>query len=291
MNAYRGRFAPSPTGALHLGAARTALLAWRRARQEQGSFILRVDDLDSARVRKGSLDGLLEELRWLGLAWDEGPDVGGPCGPYIQSRRLDRYGAAFEALRSAGRLYACTCTRSEIAGAASAPHGEEALYPRSCRPGPSHPGRTPAWRFRMDGPQDFVDSLAGPQAGVCDDFVVRRADGVFAYQLASAVDDADMGVTEVLRADDLLPSASRQAALLRALGRPVPAWRHVPPLLGPDRQRLAKRHASVSVAAYRAAGWSAEDLRGLLLKSLDSERFLGPWPADSNPNAKEGRHA
>lgn len=301
---YRGRFAPSPTGTLHLGAARTALLAWLRARQAGGAFILRVDDLDRARVREGSLRSIQEDLDWLGLDFDEGPDQGGARGPYIQSERLEIYERAFERLKAAGHLYPCTCTRAELAGAASAPHGEDAApYPGTCRRGPAKPGRPAAWRFRMDAPQPFEDALAGAQEGLRDDFVVRRSDGVFAYQLASAVDDAGMGVSEVVRGADLLPSSSRQAVLLKALGEPLPAWLHLPLLLGPDGSRLGKRHASISLAAYRAAGSSAESMLGLLaasaglgpggeavdLKALLGRfslsalnrmpaRFEGPWP-------------
>lgn len=258
---YTGRFAPSPTGALHLGTARTALVAWARARAAGGRFLLRLEDIDAPRVQAGSEAKLLEDLRWLGIDWDE--------APVRQSERGALYQGALDALKASGRAYPCTCSRKEVEAAASAPHGEDGpAYPGTCRHGLSHPERTPAWRFRMDAPEAFTDGLRGPQAGLADDFVLQRADGVFSYQLACAVDDAAQGVTEAVRADDLLGSASRQQALLKALGRPVPAWYHVPLLLGPDGQRLSKRHGSVSVAAYREAGWSAARLGGRLAASL-----------------------
>jgi glutamyl-tRNA synthetase len=258
---YIGRFAPSPTGALHLGTARTALLAWARARGAGGRFLLRIEDIDAPRVQAGAEAALLADLRWLGLDWDE--------EPVRQSERAALYAEALEALKRSGQAYPCTCSRKEVEAAASAPHGEDgALYPGTCRAGLSHPERVPAWRFRMDAPEPFTDGACGPQGGLADDFVLQRADGVFSYQLACAVDDAAQGVSEAVRAADLLGSASRQQALLKALGRPVPAWYHVPLLLGADGQRLSKRHGSISVAAFREAGWSPARLGGLLAASL-----------------------
>ena len=252
---YRGRFAPSPTGALHLGTARAALLAWQRARQAGGRFVLRIEDIDSPRVVAGSQAALLQDLRWLGLDWDEGPDVGGPHGPYVQSQCLDRYQAALDRLKAAGLAYPCTCSRKEIAGIASAPHGEDGPpYTGACRQGPSHPERPAAWRFKMADP--------------ADDFVLQRADGVFAYQLACAVDDAATGITEVVRAEDLRSSAGRQSALLQALGLPVPAYWHLPLLLGPDGQRLAKRNGAKPIAAYREEGRSPAQVSALALAGL-----------------------
>ena len=294
-------FRPQPYGSLHLGTARTALLAWARARQAGGRFLLRLEDLDAPRVRPGAAEALQADLAWLGLDFDGGP--GQPGGPWQQSRRLDRYQAAWEALRDAGQLFACSCSRRDLAGSASAPHGEDGPpYPGRCRQG-ALPGKPLAWRLRMDAPEAFDDAFQGPQAGLQDDFIMRRADGVFSYQLACAVDDAAMGVTEVLRGRDLLGSASRQQALLKALGLPVPAWAHVPLLLGPDSARLAKRHGAVSLAAFRAAGVSPARLRGLLAATLgwaqpseelspaewiararfdtlgpQDQRYDGPWP-------------
>ncbi|MFW6049792.1 MAG: tRNA glutamyl-Q(34) synthetase GluQRS [Myxococcota bacterium] len=270
--AYRTRLAPSPTGDLHLGHARTSLVAWLRARTLGGSLVMRIEDLDGPRVREGATEAICADLRWLGIDWDEGPDVGGARGPYVQSQRVPFYEEALEELARKGFIYACTCTRREIRAIASAPHGEETpRYPGLCRRGPTHPGRPASLRFRMQEPspgfRDVVHGRIG--AGlVGGDFVVRRSDGLFAYQLAVVVDDAAMGVTEVVRGDDLLTSTPRQIALYRALGRPEPAWLHVPLVLGPDGKRLSKRHGAVSIAGYREAGWSAERVVGMLAASL-----------------------
>jgi glutamyl-tRNA synthetase len=236
--------------------------------------VMRVEDLDGPRVLEGAAEAILDDLRWLGFDWDEGPDVGGLRGPYVQSERSALYGRALEALREGGWLYECTCTRKEIRSIASAPHGpadEGPVYPGSCRHGPSHPGRPESLRFRFEEPSpSFEDALHGfVGAGlVGGDFVVRRADGLFAYQLAVVVDDAAMDITEVVRGDDLLGSTPRQIALYRALGLPEPAWLHVPLVLGDDGQRLSKRHGAVAVADHRAAGWEPERVVGLLAHSL-----------------------
>ncbi len=235
----RTRFAPSPTGKLHLGHARTALVGWLRARAAGGEVVLRLEDLDGPRVVAGAADAIVRDLAWLGLDWDEGEGRGGPCGPYVQSERQSRYEEAVARLGAAGHLYPCTCSRKEIAAVASAPHSDEEgpRYPGTCREGPSHPGHPAALRFRMAEPSPgFDDGLHGavpPGLGE-GDFVVRRADGIFAYQLAVVVDDAAMGITEVVRGDDLLASTPRQIALYRALGLPTPAFLHVPLVLGAD---------------------------------------------------------
>lgn len=235
---------------------------------------MRLEDLDRPRVRQGAAEAIYDDLRWLGLDWDEGPDRGGPFGPYTQSERFDFYGDALEVLRAGGHLYPCTCTRKEIRTLASAPHGvddEGPIYPGLCRDGPRRPERSASSRFRMPSPSPgFDDALHGwVGPGLTEgDFVVRRSDGLFAYQLAVVVDDAAMAVTEVVRGDDLLTSTPRQIALYRALGYPEPGWLHVPLVLGPDGKRLSKRHGAVAVADYREAGWPPERLVGWLAASL-----------------------
>jgi len=272
---YRGRFAPSPTGALHLGSARTALVAWLRARSLGGAFVLRVEDLDAPRVVAGAEAAMRGDLRWLGLDWDEGPDVGGPHAPYVQSARTHLYADALARLRAAGRVYPCTCTRREIAAIASAPHGldeEGPRYPGTCRSGPTHPERPACFRFRMPEPAPgFVDALSGPFAPGSmggGDFVVARSDGTFSYQLAVVVDDLAMGITEVVRGDDLRSSVPRQIALAEALGGTPPAWLHVPLVLAADGQRLGKRHGSTSLAALRDGGHTPAAIVGRLAETL-----------------------
>jgi glutamyl-tRNA synthetase len=264
----RGRFAPSPTGPLHLGNARTALLSWLAARAAGGAWLMRVEDLDRPRVRPGMEARILSELRWLGLDWDEGPDVGGPAGPYRQSERLPRYAAALDRLRAGGQVYPCFCSRAEVAAAARAPHGPSDAgprYPGTCAGlSPAEAARraatrAPAWRLRVPpGPVAFDDGVHGARAAdvaaTVGDFVVARADGIPAYQLAVVVDDAAMGVTDVVRGDDLLPSTARQLLVFRALGLVAPRFAHVPLVVGEDGERLAKRHAALSVGELRERG-------------------------------------
>ncbi|HYW10711.1 MAG TPA: tRNA glutamyl-Q(34) synthetase GluQRS [Longimicrobium sp.] len=275
----RGRFAPSPTGALHLGNARTALLAWLHARAAGGAFVMRVEDLDFGRVRPGFMERQLDELRWLGLDWDEGPDVGGPFEPYVQSQRQERYEAALRHLAERGLLFECTCSRRDIAQAASAPHaGEEGpRYAGTCRDRRVDPGVRSltahgrslfALRVRVNPDEvRFRDGVMGEQCfdpAAEGDFVVRRKDGVAAYQLAVVVDDAAMGITHVLRGADLLSSTARQILLYDALGLPAPAFLHVPLMMGPDGERLAKRHGAVALGELRDAGVPAERVAGWL---------------------------
>lgn len=270
-DAYRGRLAPSPTGGLHLGIARTSLVAWLRARSVGGTLVMRVEDLDGPRVVTGSSAALLRDLAWLGLTWDEGEPQGGPHGPYLQSQRSALYAAAIEKLRAQGLVYPCTCSRREISEVASAPHGDLGpLYPGTCRAGPAHRDRPAALRLRTSGaPPGFVDGLYGPYTqAVLDDFVLQRGDGVYAYQLAVVVDDIAMRVTEVVRGDDLLSSTPRQLALYAALGAEPPRFMHVPLVLGPDGRRLSKRHGAPPVSEYRAAGVAPERIIGILAHTL-----------------------
>ena len=268
---YRGRLAPSPTGQLHLGVARTALLAWLHARQARGTLVFRVEDLDAPRVVPGAAEAIAEELRFLGLHWDEGFQAGGDFGPYLQSQRRDHYEAALAALRRKGLLFDCSCSRREVAEASRAPHGDLGpRYPGTCRNGPQQSQRPLCVRFAMpDRAEPFADLVFGPtDLSVRDDFVVQRADGLFAYQLAVVVDDAAMGITDVVRGADLLSSTPHQLALYRALGLPPPRFAHVPLVLGTDGQRLAKRQGSVSIAQLRAQGAHPQRIVGALGASL-----------------------
>ncbi len=234
---------------------------------------MRIEDLDPPRVRLGSEASILADHEWLGLDWDE--------GPVRQSERYERYEAALAILRDTGRVFECTCTRKETqAAAASAPHGRVARYPGTCRTGPRHLGRPAAIRFRLDNGPDFVDRLRGPVEGGGGDFIVRRSDGLWAYQLAVVVDDHEMGITEVVRGDDLLEATSLQIALYEALAWEPPAWLHVPLAVGSDGARLAKRHGAISVAAYREAGWSRPRLLGLLAESLGLRPTHAPVELD-----------
>ena len=276
----RGRFAPSPTGELHLGNVWAALLAWLQARQDGGTFVLRVEDLDPDRSRPELAQQQLDDLRWLGLDWDEGPDTGGPHAPYTQSERTSLYAAALDRLVEHNLVYPCYCTRAEVRAAASAPHGAEGRgdYPGTCRnltPAERRErearGRRPCLRVRMpDTPTiiRFDDLCYGAVeedlARVSGDFVVRRADGVHAYQLAVVVDDALMKITHVIRGADLLDSTARQIWLHTLLGHRPPRFGHVPLLVGTDGHRLSKRHAALSVAHLRSAGVTARQIIGTL---------------------------
>ena len=238
---------------------------------------MRVEDLDGPRVQPGLEARILDELRWLGLDWDEGPDKGGPLGPYRQSGRSGRYAAALDRLRAAGLAYPCFCSRAEIAQASQAPHAsdEGPRYPGTCRDLPARERaaraarRPPAWRFRaQEGPVSFQDEVHGPcsfdVAATVGDFVVARADGVASYQLAVALDDAAMEITDVVRGDDLLASTSRQILLYRALGLPVPRFAHVPLVVGEDGERLAKRHGALSIGELRERGADPSAVVGML---------------------------
>jgi glutamyl-tRNA synthetase len=291
----RGRFAPSPTGELHLGNASSALLAWLSARAQGGTFVMRVEDLDLGRVRPGLAERILDDLAWLGLDWDEGPDRGGPYGPYDQASRLPAHRAAFETLRASSRLYPCFCSRKDVAAAASAPQapGDELRYPGTCRAlGPAEArdriaaGERHAWRFRVEGRtppifEDLVHGRWGEDKPPPGDFVVWRSDGGPSYQLAVVVDDAAMLITEVVRGDDLLPSAMRQLLLFEALGTEPPRFGHVPLLLGPDGARLSKRHASATLREMREAGRTPGEVLGPLAHALG----LRPTPDPVEPRA------
>jgi glutamyl/glutaminyl-tRNA synthetase len=289
---YRGRLAPSPTGYLHLGHARTFWIAQERARAHGGVLVLRNEDLDATRFKLEFVDAMLEDLRWFGFAWQEGPDCGGPFEPYDQSQRRTFYLAALRRLLDGGFIYPCVCSRSDVRRALAAPHqGEdEPVYPGTCRPQDSRPPsavRSPIefqslppfaessrqhaprinWRFRVPEGEvvSFVDGACGPQQFVAGrdfgDFVVWRHDGVPAYQLSVVADDAAMQITEVVRGADLLPSTARQLLLYRALGVVPPAFYHCPLMTDAAGVRLAKRHDALSLRQLRAAGRTPAELR------------------------------
>jgi glutamyl-tRNA synthetase len=264
-----GRYAPSPTGELHLGNLRTAVLAWLFARSTGRAFLLRIEDLDTGRVRPGLAEQQLRDLTALGLDFDG--------VPVIQSQRAAAYAAALTVI--ADRTYECFCTRREIADAASAPHGTAGRYPGTCRDLSAaerterRRTRTPALRLRAEGAWQTVDDvLHGEVTGPVDDFVVQRNDGVAAYNLAVVVDDAASGVDQVVRGDDLLPSAVNQAYLAGLLGHAAPTYAHVPLAVNAQGRRLAKRDGAVTLSDLAAEGISAAEVLGLLAKSLG-------WPA------------
>lgn len=285
-----GRLAPSPTGGLHLGHARTFLIAWLSARRAGGRVVLRIEDLDASRARAEAVDGALVDLDWLGLDWDEGPDRGGPSAPYVQSRREPTYQGALDRLKQAGLVYPCTCTRADIARAASAPHAEDEgpVYPGTCSGrtvADAHAleraGRPFAWRFRVPpGPVGWLDLFQGRRAldpaRLGGDFVVGRSPAATSYQLAVVADDAAMGVTEVIRGDDLVPSTPRQILLYRALGRDAPRFGHVPLAIGPDGRRLAKRDGSIKLATLRDAGADPRRLVGWIARSCGWSTAVEP---------------
>lgn len=265
---YRGRLAPSPTGLLHVGHARTFWKAQQRADAASGTLILRSEDLDRSRVRPQFVTAMLEDLTWFGFRWQEGPDLGGPVGPYTQSERMPLYRAAFETLRQAGRIYACRCTRRDIQNAISAPHAgdEEPPYPGTCRDLDLNPASTEglAWRFKVPHGEaiHFHDQNLGSTRFVAGtdfgDFVIWRQDGTPAYQLSVVVDDAAMQITEVVRGADLLMSTARQLLLYRALGWTPPEFFHCPLVMDDTGKRLAKRHDALSLRALRERGLSPE---------------------------------
>ncbi len=294
VNPADGRYAPSPSGPLHLGNLRTALLAWCFARSQGGRFLLRIEDLDRQRSRPEHESGIIADMRRLGIDWD---------GPVVrQSERLERHRAAFERLREDGRLYPCWCTRAEIREAAAAPHpalpGEDAVpaaegaYPGTCRTlsareraARERSGRPAAWRLDAGAQRvSFVDELAGSAAAAVDDFVLWRGDpgavggggDLPAYNLAVVVDDADQGVGEVVRGDDLLETTPRQILLGRLLGLPIPRYAHVPLVLGADGRRLAKRGGAVTLDERLALGESVEQVIGWMASSVGLAAPGGP---------------
>lgn len=281
-SAVTGRLAPSPTGALHLGNIRTFMVAWLSVRSRDGRLILRIEDLDHPKVKPQAAQETIDDLRWLGFDWDEGPDIGGAHGPYVQSMRGAFYTSALEQLREASAIYPCACTRADVERCQSAPHeGEILRYPGTCRGRfadyaealSASTGRQPAWRFKVeDGAETgfrdtFADWYSQIPSHCTGDFIVAR--GLFraAYALAVVVDDAAMGVSEVVRGDDLLEATPAQILLQRALGLPEPRYCHVPLVVGPDGRRLAKRHGDSRISTFRASGARPEQIIGALAET------------------------
>ena len=284
---YRGRLAPSPTGYLHLGHARTFWMAQQRAQANGGTLVLRNEDIDATRFNLKFIEAMIEDLRWFGFDWQEGPDCGGPFASYHQSERFHLYRAALEKLRDGGFIYPCTCSRKDIRDAAGAPNveQEEPIYPGTCRPKPGAGGQKPVdrvcipdvrpppsdfrfnWRFRVPDGEiiSFTDGNFGPQQFVAGkdfgDFVVWRHDGVPSYQLAVVADDSAMRITEVVRGADLLVSTARQLLLYRALNLSPPAFFHCPLVTNKAGVRLAKREDALSLRALREKGLSPEEIR------------------------------
>ena len=276
----RGRIAPTPTGYLHVGHARTFALA--AARAAGGTLLYRTEDLDAGRCRPEFAAAAIEDLRWLGLKWQEGPDVGGPHGSYVQSQRLTWFREVWQLLQSSGAIYPCDKSRKDVGRSLTAPHAEddaEPIFPTNLRPplGTGREAREPGhtnWRFRVpDGEViAFVDTLQGPQAFLAGrdfgDFLVWRKDGFPAYELAVVADDHAMGITEVVRGADLLLSTARQILLYRALGWTPPAWAHAPLIVDADGKRLAKRTAGLSIRELRQTGKTPEEILTAPLGSL-----------------------
>jgi glutamyl-tRNA synthetase len=290
---YRGRLAPSPTGYLHVGHARTFWTAYQRARDAGGTLAMRMEDLDPERSKSSYAEAAYEDLRWLGIRWQEGPDKGGPHAPYVQSKRMNSYLNVWRKLYRGGFLFPCKCSRKDLEAALGAPHeasvrsggkaeplDDEPIYPGTCRVNQGYMPQLPArhsveidtpkgmnWRFRVpDEAIEFVDANLGPQrfvAGVdFGDFAVWRRDGTPSYQLACVADDAAMRITEVVRGADLLKSTARQILLYRALGIQPPQWFHCRLVLDQHGRRLAKRHDALSLRALRQQGLTPMNILG-----------------------------
>jgi glutamyl-tRNA synthetase len=285
VTAVRCRFAPAPSGSIHVGNARSALFSWLWARRNGGAFVLRVEDTDASRVSEAAFQGVLADLRWLGLDWDEGPEAGGPHGPYRQSERLEIYAAKALALIESGHAYRCYCTPEELEERKQAQmaRGEAPGYDGRCRTltdveraAFETQGRPSVIRFHMPERdwviQDMVKGEVRWAAGQLKDFVLVRSDGSPVFLLAVAVDDMLMEITHVVRGDDLLTAAPRNIAVIEALGGVAPTYAHLPQVLGPDRKPLSKRHGSTSVEAFREQGYLSEALINYLA-------LLG-WSAD-----------
>lgn len=275
MPFYRGRYAPSPTGFLHLGNARTALVAYWRAMQKNGQFVMRVEDLDSARSKPEVIATNLAELKYLGIKWSEGPNIGGNYKPYLQSKRFDLYQEALDKLKENNNIFECYLSRKDLRKISSAPHGQMPIYGKaernlnnSIRSKKIAEGKTPSLRFLVETSKiEFSDLLYGKQEFNIGDFIVKRADGEWAYQLAVVVDDIAMGITEVVRGFDLLESTAAQILLYRALEADLPSFVHIP-LLNDETGRMAKRKGSLTISELKNNNVKAEKIVGFLAYSL-----------------------
>ncbi|MBS5449853.1 MAG: glutamate--tRNA ligase [Coriobacteriia bacterium] len=291
----RVRFAPSPTGRLHLGGARTAIYNWAFARATGGTFVLRIDDTDPERSTQENTDQILRSMKWLGLTWDEGPEVGGEHGPYYQTQRADHYQAALQKLIDTGHAYPCFCTPEELEAsrAAAKERGDSFQgYQRTCRnldPAEAQrridAGEPHVWRLKVPEDRGTIvvdDAVHGPcvfEASELDDMVLVRSDGTPTYNFATVVDDGEMGITHIIRGDDHLSNTPRQVLVFEALGYPVPTFAHLSMILGPDGKKLSKRHGATSVEEYRDRGYLPEAMvnyLALLGWSLDGETTIVP---------------
>lgn len=289
----RVRFAPSPTGKLHIGGARTAIYNWAFARATGGTFVLRIEDTDPERSTEENTQIILRALKWMGLDWDEGPEVGGPCGPYFQTQRTDTYEAALQKLIDAGAAYPCFCTKEELDAkreAAEKTEGGYAGYDRTCRAIPADEasariaaGEPHVWRLKVPddhGPVTFKDAVYGDMSfpiDVMDDMILRRTDGTFTYNFAVVCDDVNMAITHVIRGDDHLSNTPRQVLIYEALGAEVPLFAHLSMILGPDGKKLSKRHGAASVEEFCERGYLPDamvNFLALLGWSLDGETTL-----------------
>ncbi|HXG56115.1 MAG TPA: glutamate--tRNA ligase, partial [Vicinamibacterales bacterium] len=273
----RVRFAPSPTGYLHVGGARTALFNWLYARRHGGTFVLRIEDTDLERSSWEMVAGIVDGLRWLGLDWDEGPDTGGPHAPYFQSQRLDTYRAMASRLVEAGHAYHCYCTTETLQAKRQAAEagGGGWVYDRTCcalgagqRAALEQAGTPRAVRFKVpEGKTTFTDLVHGPiefDNGNIEDFVILRSDAQPTYHLSVVADDIDMEITHVVRGDDHISNTPKQVLLYQACGNTPPAFSHVPLILGPDKKRLSKRHGATSVMEYQKLGYLPEAMVNFL---------------------------
>lgn len=280
----RGRYAPSPTGDLHLGNIAAAIVSWLSIRSKNGTYIVRIDDLDPPRTVEGCASRMLEDLRWLGFDWDEGPDLGGPYGPYLQSSRSNHYDEALHTLARCDRLFPSSISRTELAEISSAPHGKPTVYPPEHRPklpegdwygqfDGTVGSESAALRFKVDeGTATFNDRFLGKQQAdlftEVGDFVVKRKDGLFAYHLACAVDDVLMDIDEVIRGSDLVHSTFAQRQIISALGKDAPVYGHIPLVETQDEGKMSKRSGSLTIRALREGGVRSDTIIGLLAGRL-----------------------